>query len=29
MEFSLRLHKSWDTHVEMVQAFIPGVIKTF
>jgi F-type H+/Na+-transporting ATPase subunit alpha len=28
MEFSLRLHKSWDTHVEMVQAFIPGVIKT-
>lgn len=28
MEFSLKLHKSWDTHIEMAQAFIPGIIKT-
>jgi F-type H+-transporting ATPase subunit alpha len=28
VEFSLRLHKGWDTYIEMVQASIPGIIKT-
>jgi len=28
MEFSLKLHKGWDTYIEVAQAFVPGIIKT-
>ena len=28
MKFNLQLNKSWDTHIEMVQSIVPGIIKT-
>jgi F-type H+-transporting ATPase subunit alpha len=28
MKFNLKLNKGWDSHIEMVQSIVPGIIKT-